>query len=82
MSTIMQKDVLIEITAETIAAIWRITELEALQNNSDFNRMIEIREFLYASSPENIEYQETLAGITAPSAKANAILTACPARKS
>lgn len=63
MSTIMQKDVLIEITAETIAAIWRITELEALQNNSDFNRMIEIREFLYASSPENIEYQETLAGI-------------------
>lgn len=63
MSTIMQKDVLIEITAETIAAICRITELEALQNNSDFNRMIEIREFLYASSPENIEYQETLTGI-------------------
>lgn len=60
MATIMGKDVLIEVTASALAAISRQTSLEAYKSNPERKQLLQIREFLYSTSPEYINYDETL----------------------
>lgn len=60
MATIMEKDVLIEVTASALAAISQKTSLEAYKSNPERKQLLQIREFLYSTSPEQINYDETL----------------------
>lgn len=63
MATIMEKDVLIEVVASGLALISRKLKynLEYLNNNNeDNNRLIEIRNYLYSTFSDDIDYEKIL----------------------
>lgn len=61
MATIMEKDVLIEVVASSLALISRkLNNQEYLNNNEDCNKLIEIRNYLYSTLPHEINYEKIL----------------------
>lgn len=61
MATIMEKDVLIEVVASSLALISRkLNYQEHLNHNEDCNRLIEIRNYLYSTFPHEIDYEKIL----------------------
>lgn len=62
MATIMEKEVLIEVVSSNLALISRKLKynLEDLIHNEDFNRLIEIRNYLYSTWPHEIDYEKIL----------------------
>ncbi|MBH6097873.1 hypothetical protein I7Q67_08485 [Neisseria meningitidis] len=62
MATIMEKDVLIEVVSSNLALISRKLKynLEDLIHNEDFNRLIEIRDYLYSTLPHEVDYEKIL----------------------
>ena len=62
MATIMEKDVLIEVVSSNLALISRKLKhnQEYLIHNEDFNRLIEIRDYLYSTFPHEIDYEKIL----------------------
>ena len=62
MATIMEKDVLIEVVASGLALISRKFKynLEYLNNNEDHNRLTEIRNYLYSTFSDEIDYEKIL----------------------
>ena len=59
MATIMQKDVLIEVVAYTQAIISKRTALNA-PRNEDQRFLSNLRDYLYSTAPDKIDYQKTL----------------------
>ena len=59
MATIMQKDVLIEVVAYTQAIIIKRTEPNA-PRNEDQRFLSNLRDYLYSTAPDKIDYQKTL----------------------
>lgn len=59
MATIMQKDVLIEVVAYTQAIISKRTAPNALRNE-DQRFLSNLRDYLYSTAPDKIDYQKTL----------------------
>lgn len=56
MCTLMEKDVLIDILAEAIAFVaYREQEVE---DTTESIRLMEIRDFIYSSSPEKIDFDK------------------------
>lgn len=61
MATIMEKDVLIEVVASGLALISRkLNYQEHLNHNEDCNRLIEIRNYLYSTFSDDIDYEKIL----------------------
>lgn len=61
MATIMEKEVLIEVVASSLALISRKSNYqEHLNHNEDCNRLIEIRNYLYSTWPHEIDYEKIL----------------------
>lgn len=61
MATIMEKEVLIEVVASSLALISRKSNYqEYLNHNEDCNRLIEIRNYLYSTWPHEIDYEKIL----------------------
>lgn len=62
MATIMEKEVLIEVVASSLALISRKLNYQEylLNNNEDRNRLIEIRNYLYSTWPHEINYEKIL----------------------
>lgn len=62
MATIMEKDVLIEVVSSNLALISRKLKynLADLIHNEDFNRLIEIRDYLYSTLPHEVDYEKIL----------------------
>lgn len=61
MATIMEKDVLIEVVASSLALISRkLNYQEHLNHNEDRNRLIEIRNYLYSTFSDDIDYEKIL----------------------
>lgn len=61
MATIMQKDILIEVVSSCFGAIsQKIKDANELMNNADHDRLVELRDFLYNSFPEEVDYEKTL----------------------
>lgn len=61
MATIMEKDVLIEVVASSLALISRtLNNQEYLNHNADCDRLIEMRNYLYASFPHEVDYDKIL----------------------
>ena len=61
MATIMEKEVLIEVVASSLALISRKSNYqEHLNHNEDCNRLIEIRNYLYSTFPHEINYDTIL----------------------
>ena len=59
MATIMQKDVLIEVVAYTQAIISKRTAPNA-PRNEDQRFLSNLRDYLYSTAPDKIDYQKTL----------------------
>ena len=59
MATIMQKDVLIEVVANTQAIISKRTPSNKPRND-DQRFLSNLRDELYSTSPDKIDYQKTL----------------------
>ena len=59
MATIMQKDVLIEVVAYTQAIIIKRTAPNA-PRNEDQRFLSNLRDYLYSTAPDKIDYQKTL----------------------
>ena len=59
MATIMQKDVLIEVVAYTQAIIIKRTAHNA-PRNEDQRFLSNLRDYLYSTAPDKIDYQKTL----------------------
>ena len=59
MATIMQKDVLIEVVAYTHAIISKRTAPNA-PRNEDQRFLSNLRDYLYSTAPDKIDYQKTL----------------------
>lgn len=59
MATIMQKDVLIEVVAYTQAIIIKRTAPDA-PINEDQRFLSNLRDYLYSTAPDKIDYQKTL----------------------
>ncbi|HBO37555.1 MAG TPA: hypothetical protein DD638_02715 [Pasteurellaceae bacterium] len=57
MCTIMQKDVLIEMVADTQAIIAHRTE-PASELNEDQKELVGLRSYLYGTSPDKLDFQE------------------------
>lgn len=62
MATIMEKEVLIEVVASSLALISRKLNYQEylLNNNEGRNRLIEIRNYLYSTLPHEIDYEKIL----------------------
>ncbi|HFC8533419.1 TPA: hypothetical protein ACFRHF_002199 [Neisseria lactamica] len=62
MATIMEKEVLIEVVASSLALISRKLNYQEylLNNNEDRDRLIEIRNYLYSTWPHEIDYEKIL----------------------
>lgn len=62
MATIMEKEVLIEVVASSLALISRKLNYQEhlLNNNEGRNRLIEIRNYLYSTWPHEIDYEKIL----------------------
>lgn len=61
MATIMEKEVLIEVVASSLALISRKSNYqEHLNHNEDCTRLIEIRNYLYSTWPHEIDYEKIL----------------------
>ena len=62
MATIMEKEVLIEVVASSLALISRKLNYQEylLNNNEGRNRLIEIRNYLYSTWPREIDYEKIL----------------------
>lgn len=59
MATIMQKDVLIEVVAYTQAIIIKRTAPDA-PRNEDQRFLSNLRDYIYSTAPDKIDYQKTL----------------------
>lgn len=59
MATIMQKDVLIEVVAYTQAIISKRTAPNAPRNEEQ-RFLSNLRDYLYSTAPDKIDYQKTL----------------------
>lgn len=59
MATLMEKDVLIEVVAYTQAIIIKRTEPNA-PRNEDQRFLSNLRDYLYSTAPDKIDYQKTL----------------------
>ena len=59
MATIMQKDVLIEVVAYTQTIISKRTAPNA-PRNEDQRFLSNLRDYLYSTAPDKIDYQKTL----------------------
>lgn len=59
MATIMQKDVLIEVVAYTQAIISKRTAPNA-PRNEDQRFLSNLRDYLYSTAPDKVDYQKTL----------------------
>lgn len=60
MATIMEKEVLIEVVASSLALISRKLNYQEHLNHEDCNRLIEIRNYLYSTWPHEIDYEKIL----------------------
>ncbi|XXQ67724.1 hypothetical protein ACKLNO_08835 [Neisseriaceae bacterium B1] len=61
MATIMEKDVLLEVVGSALALMSRKSDgIEGYENHPDRMRLIELRQFLYASFPDEVEYEVVL----------------------
>ena len=59
MATLMEKDVLIEVVAYTQAIIIKRTEPNA-PRNEDQRFLSNLRDYIYSTAPDKIDYQKTL----------------------
>lgn len=59
MATIMEKDVLIEVVAYTQAIIIKRTAPDA-PRNEDQRFLSNLRDYIYSTAPDKIDYQKTL----------------------
>lgn len=61
MATLMEKDVLLEVAGSVLAFVrTKCADIEDYKNNTDRNRLLEIRDFLYNTFPHEIDFQKIL----------------------